>query len=224
MDHEPGPGVCEEKSQRDRLIRLATTHPEWVLGFEDEVWWSRYEQPRMHAWGDTDRPLRLVEQPVAKEDPDPKALACYGLLVRLREQAHGEEEEQLWLRFVQGRPVSEITSQFLDWCCDRLAALGKEVLLLVWDNASWHKSKGVREWVRAHNRKVKDTGEGVRILPCLLPSKSPWLNPIEPRWMHGKRRVVEPDRLLTAAELEERVCRCFGCYQQDHLAIPEITA
>ena len=38
--------------------------------------------------------------------------------------------------------MSEITSQFLDWCCDRLAALGKEVLLLVWDNASWHKSKG----------------------------------------------------------------------------------
>ena len=224
MDHEPGPGVCEEKSQRDRLIRLAATHPEWALGFEDEVWWSRYEQPRMHAWVDTDRPLRLVEQPVANEDEDPKALACYGLLVRLTERAYGEAEERMWLRFVQGRPVSEITTQFLDWCCDRLAALGRKVLLLVWDNASWHKSKLVREWIRAHNRQVKDTGEGVRILPCLLPSKSPWLNPIEPRWMHGKRRVAEPDRLLTAAELEERVCKCFGCKQEDHLAIPDNAA
>ncbi len=203
MDHEPGPGVCEKKSQRDRLIRLAATHPEWALGFEDEVWWSRFEQPRMHAWTDTDRPLRLVQQPVAKEDEDPKALACYGLLVRLRERAQGEAEERMWLRFVEGRPVSEITTQFLDWCCDRLAALDRKVLLLVWDNASWHKSKLVREWIGAHNRKVKGTGEGVRILPCLLPSKSPWLNPIEPRWMHGKRKVAEPERLLTAAELEE---------------------
>ncbi len=224
MDHEPGPGVCEEKSQRDRLIRLAATHPEWALGFEDEVWWSRFEQPRMHAWTDTDRPLRLVEQPVAKEDEDPKALACYGLLVRLREQAHGDVDQQMWLRFVTGRPVSDITTQFLDWCCEKLEALGKRVLLMVWDNASWHKSKRVREWIGAHNRQAKDTGKGVRILPCLLPSKSPWLNPIEPKWLHGKRKVIEPDGALSAEQLEGRVCTCFHCDQLDHLSIPEYVA
>ncbi len=191
------------------------------MGFEDEVWWSRYEQPRLHAWADIDRPLRLVEQSVAKEDKAPKALACYGLLVQLRQQAEGEVEEQMWLRFVAGRPVSAITTQFLDWCCQKLEAVGKSVLLLVWDNASWHKSKAVREWIRAHNRRVKTTGKGVRILPCLLPSKSPWLNPIEPRWMHGKRKVCEPDGVLTAEALEARVCKCFGCNQEDHLAIPE---
>jgi hypothetical protein len=38
-----------------------------------------------------------------------------------------------------------------------------------------------------------------------LPSKSPWLNPIEPKWVHGKRAVSEPDRLLSADELEARV-------------------
>jgi hypothetical protein len=27
---------------------------------------------------------------------------------------------------------------------------------------------------------------------CRLPVKSPWLNPIEPRWLHGKRAIVEP--------------------------------
>jgi hypothetical protein len=58
----------------------------------------------------------LVEQSVAKEDEDPKALACYGLLVRLRE-ADGRASEQMWLRFVDGRPVSKLTTQFLDWCC-----------------------------------------------------------------------------------------------------------
>ena len=39
------------------------------------------------------------------------------------------------LRFVAGRPVSQVTEDFLAWACDRLAAEGKRALLLVWDNA-----------------------------------------------------------------------------------------
>src|SRR5436853_5662213 len=39
-----------------------------------------------------------------------------------------------------------------------------------------------RSWIRSHNQEVKQTGQGVRILACLLPSKSPWLNPIEAKW------------------------------------------
>ena len=180
------------------------------------------EQPSMHSWTEEGRQLRLVEQSVAKQDKDPKALACYGLLVRLRDGDRSREE--MWLRFVEGRPVSGITTQFLDWCCEKLGALGKTGLLLVWDNASWHKSKSVRDWIREHNRQVNRRGEWVRILPCPLPSRSPWLNPIEPKWVHGKRRVVEPDGPLTADELEERVCQCFGCKREDHLAIPEEAA
>jgi hypothetical protein len=41
LDHEPGPAIRVKKKQRDRLIRLAGAHSEWVLGFADEVWWSR---------------------------------------------------------------------------------------------------------------------------------------------------------------------------------------
>lgn len=204
-------------------MRLAASHPEWVLGFEDEVWWSRFAQPSMHSWAPEDKPLQLVQQPVAKEDPDPKALACYGLLVRLQ-APDGSIVEQMWLRFVEGRPVSAITTQFLDWCCHKLEALGKRALLLVWDRASWHKSQLVQEWIHEHNRAVKESGEGVRILPCLLPSKSPWLNPIEPKWRHGKRKVVEPDGVLSADELAQRVCNCFGCAHEDHLSIPEKAA
>jgi transposase len=64
----------------------------------------------------------------------------------------------------------------------------------------------------------------VRLVPCFLPTKSPWLNPIEPRWVHGKRRVAEPARLLTARELAERVCAAFDCPAYDHLAIPKEVA
>jgi len=199
------------------------TQPTWALGFEDEVWWSRMTQPHLHAWSEAGQPLRLVEQSVAKTDPDPKALACYGLLVRGPDAA-GHRQETVRLRFVAGRPVSSITTQYLDWCCQELARVGKTVLVLVWDNASWHRSKAVRAWLAAHNRQVKQNQQGVRILACFLPSKSPWLNAIEAKWAHGKRRVAEPARLLTAAELEERVCAALGCPIEDYLTIPDKAA
>lgn len=187
---------------RDRLIRLAAAHPDWVLGYQDETWWSRLALPALHAWAGEDAPLRLVEREVPKGDPDPKAVSCYGVL---RADTGG-----MWLRFVTGRPVSQVTEDYLGWVCGRLGTEGKKALLLVWDNASWHVSKRVRAWIRTHNREAKRLG-GVRIVACYLPVKSPWLNPIEPKWAHGKKAIVEPDRLLTAAEVRDRVRACYGC-------------
>jgi DDE superfamily endonuclease len=220
LDHQSRPGVHPEKKQRDRLIRLAATHPAWVLGFGDEVWWSRLAQPSLHTWAPDTPAVRLVEKVLPKEDPDPKALACYGLLVR----ATRTTPEQLWLRFATGHPVSGLTTQFLAWCCDRLEAWEKQALLLVWANASWHKSQEVRTWLRTHNRQVKQRGRGVRLVACRLPSKSPWLNPIEPKWGHGKRAVVEPTRVLTAQEVTERVCAYYGCTPEAPLSIFEKAA
>jgi hypothetical protein len=52
-------------------------------------------------------------------------------------------------------------------------------------------------------------GRGCRRLVCRLPSKSPWLNAIEPKWAHGKRAVVEPTRKLSGNELQQRLCACY---------------
>jgi transposase len=161
--------------------------------------------------------VHLLEKVRTKDDPDPKALACYGLLLRNANPT----PDQVWLRFATGQPVSDLTTQFLAWCCDQLTALDKRGLVLIWDNASWHKSQKVRTWIRDHNRRVKRTGQGVRLIVFFLPTKSPWLNPIEPKWVHGKRAVVEPQRTLSAAELEERVYAYYGCAPEPHLAIAE---
>jgi transposase len=163
-----------------------------------------------------DRPLRLVEQAVAKDDPDKKALACYGVLLA--------DTKEVWLRFLDGRPVSAVTTVFLAWCCREAAARGKTALLLVWDNASWHLSQEVRSWIRAHNRAVKAGDQQVRLVACPLPIKSPWLNPIEPRWIHTRRRVVEPTRLLAARELAERICKALDATYHDHIPIPNKAA
>jgi len=203
------------------LIQLTEQQPDWAQGFLDETWWSRLARPAVHSWTEADAPLRLVEQAVAKDDPDPKALAGYGLLVRCPRLV--SQAEQVWLRFVDGRPVSAVTTQFLAWCCTKLEALGVRVWALIWDNASWHVSKAVRAWVRRHNQHVKQQGYGVRILSCYLPVKSPWLNPIEPKWVHGKRAIVQPDRLLSAHEIADRACAYFGCPHDDHLIQEKVT-
>lgn len=172
-----------------------------MLGFEDEVWFSRLAQPHLHAWA-TDVPLRLIEKVAHKSDPAPLAIACYGLL--------RADTDQMLLRFVAGRPVSAVTTPFLGWLTQSLAQEDKKVLVLIWDNAPWHISKEVRSWIKAHNRRVKCLG-GVRILVCALPSKSPWLNNIEPKWVHGKRATLEPERTLDPPELMQRLCDYYGC-------------
>lgn len=190
-----------------------------MLGYLDETWWSRVSQPSVQSWSAPGQPLRLVEPNQPADDLDPKALACYGLLVPADDAL-----EPLYLRFVDGRPVSALTIQFLAWCAEQVAQAGKTALLLVWDNASWHISAEVRHWLRQHNHQVKQTGGGARIVSCLLPTKSPWLNPIEPLWRHGKRRVIEPDRLLSADELTDRICAVLGCSPGPHLSLTEEVA
>ena len=216
MAPQPRPGVRAKQRRRDRLIGWAAHHPDWVLGCEEETWWSRLARPALHAWAAADQPLRLVEQTVARDDPDPKAVACYGRFL--------PEADEVWLRVVDGRPVSTLTTPFLAWWCAKVAADGKTAWLLVWDNAGWHISQAVEDWRRAHNRTVRQTGKGVRIISSLLPVKSPWLNPIAPTWVHGKRRVVEPDRLLTGRELAERACAALECPYEDHLTLPNTVA
>jgi transposase len=137
-----------------------------------------------------------------RQDPEPKAMACYGLL---RADTQG-----MRLRFVAGRPVSAVTTQLLAWLTERMAAEGKTALLLVWDNASWHVSQAVRAWLKMHNRRVKQAG-GCRVVVCPLPIKSPWLNRIEPTWVHGKRAIAEPERKLCADELKHRICAYYDC-------------
>ena len=181
---------------------MARSRPDWALGFADEVWFSRLAQPPLSAWTAGGERLRLTLHAAERADPDPKALACYGLWLPGR--------DRMLLRFVDGRPVSAVTRAFLAWAAERLAADGVRVLALIWDNASWHISREVRAWIKAHNRRVKAAG-GCRLLVCRLPSQSPWLNPIEPKWVHGKRAVVEPERKLTGAELKQRLCDHYRC-------------
>ena len=202
------------------MSQRALARPTWALGLGDEVWWRRLAQPDQHGWTEAEAKPKLQELTPPSNDPDPKALACDGLRVRPEPQ----QADQRWRRFVTGRPGSAVTIALLAWCSAQLAAQGFTAWRLIWDKASWHRSQAVRPWRRQHNQQGKRGATGVRIVVCPLPSKSPWRNPIAPKWGHGKRAVSEPDRLLSADELEARVYAYYNCEQNAHLIMPKKVA
>jgi hypothetical protein len=95
-------------------MRVAQANPDWAVGFCDECWWSRVAMPTFSSWSEEGKPHRMIQRSVAKDDPEPKAVSCYGLYL--------PELDDTWLRFVDGRPVSSITTQFLWWCSEKLEA------------------------------------------------------------------------------------------------------
>lgn len=165
---------------------------------EDECWFSRFAQPTAHAWAAPGQELRLVEREAKRHEQ--KALACYG--------AVRHDTDQVYLYFANGQPDSQHTRRFLPALLDIARREGKRVVVLIWDNASWHKSQSVRHWLRAYNQRAKRDAD-VRLLVLRLPTKSPWLNPMEPRWVHAKRHMCEPACDLTACELQRRLYSHF---------------
>lgn len=143
--------------------------------------------------------MRLVERTPASGETE-KALACFG--------AVRQDTQQTYLYFSDGQPNSEHTWLFI---MGLLAMARREkirVVVMIWDHATWHKSKRLRQWIRSYKLAAKKLGQP-RLLTFLLPRKSPWLNPIEPRWVHAKRKTCEPDGDLTAQELKRRLAAHF---------------
>ena len=182
------------------MKQWAAQQNDWLLVDQDECWFSRFAQPAMHAFAQADENLRLVERTPATDEPD-KAIACFGAVSQLTQER--------WLYFAEGQPNSDSTILCLKALLIVAEEKAKRVLVIIWDRASWHKSKQVKRWVRHHNHQVRQEG-GVRLLTCLLPSKSPWLNPMEPIWLHAKRKVAEPDGELSVKVLKDRLCSVFG--------------
>jgi hypothetical protein len=92
-------------------LRLWASSNELISGVEYEL----------ASWAEEGKPLRPVQESVAKDDLEPKSLSCYELYL--------PEIDQTWLRFVEGRPVSSLTTQCLQWSCEKFQAAGKKVLL-----------------------------------------------------------------------------------------------
>jgi len=166
----------------------------------DECWFSRFAQPRLHSWAASGQALRLVQRNPTKDDPEPRALACYGAL--------RADTGQVVLHSASGQPNGHHTWFFVRGLLLIAQRERKRVLVVIWDNATWHKSKWLKARIRAYNQSAKRTGEP-RLITLRLPTQSPWLNPIEPHWIHAKRAVCEPDGYLSSDILRARIHHYF---------------
>lgn len=181
------------------MKQQAQQRPDWLLVEEDECWFSRFAQPQAHAWAEADDELHLIQRAPKRGEAE-QALACFG--------AVRHDNAGVLLSFSAGQPNSLQTWWFLVGLLAVARQAGTKVLVVIWDNASWHTSADIRQWTRAYNRAAKAVGEP-QLLIHRLPVKSPWLNPIEPRWVHAKRAVCEADGELTPMELRRRLCGHF---------------
>lgn len=117
-------------------------------------------------------PLRRQWQPVGEQRPvrvpdENDEMALYGTLDLTSGQTHVEAYEK-------GR--SDYTIKYLESLLEQT----KGQILLVWDQATWHTSKKVTQW-------IEDCG---RIESCLLPARSPEANPMEDLWRELKQQVA----------------------------------
>lgn len=182
------------------MKQWAREQDEWLLVEQDECWFSRFAQPALHAFAEAGANLRLVERTPETGAAD-QALACYG--------ARCQQTQARYFYLAGGQPNSEKTLALVQSLLEVAKGQAKRVLVVLWDRASWHTSHKVERWVRQYNRQAKKQADGVRLLTYLLPSKSPWLNSMEPIWLHAKRKVAEPDGALTVKVLKERLCAHF---------------
>lgn len=74
------------------MIGLARRNDGWVVGFlRRDLVEPLVATLFVSSWSDAKEPLRLMEQSLAKDAPEPKAISCYGLFL--------PELEKMWLRF-----------------------------------------------------------------------------------------------------------------------------
>ncbi len=184
----PDPLYALHKSQRDRLLGLARAAPDGAAVWLDESWFSRWPY-RYRAWASKTDPPRVAQRWDEKVD----TTALFTTL--------DDETQQAFLSWADGQPNSERMIQFLEALMDHWSQIGKRFIVLFWDKASWHTSKRTRHWIRTYNQRAKQEGL-TRLIICRLPTRSPWLMPLESIFGWTKHQILGDRLFQTVAELQ----------------------
>ena len=187
------PHYAHKKARRDAILAWAKRDPSIRVVFQDESWFSGTPKA-VGQYGQRGQPrTAAVEKPAHKCKG---AWVLYAALDVLTGQVQ---------RFYAPRCNQTYVRQHLEALLTQAQAAGKRVLVVIWDNDSWHTAKALRRWYYRYNQTAKRTGQ-VRLLLVALPSRSPWLNPLEPvfgqakRHIVGRRLVAQPGRLKRKTE------------------------
>ena len=192
----PDPLYTLHKRQRDRLLVMARTAPDGAAGWLDESWFVRWPY-RFWAWAKRKAPLHVPLR--WNEEVDKTALFA----------ALDDETQESFLRWADGQPNSERMIVFLKSLMAHWTEKGKRFIVLFWDRASFHTSRRVRCWIRDYNQQAKAQGL-TRLIPFWLPSRSPWLMPLEAVFGSVKHRVLGDRSFESLFELRVAVECAFG--------------
>jgi len=187
------PHYRHKKARRDALLAWAKRDASILVVFQDESWFSGTPKA-VGQYGQRGQP-----RTAAVTKPAHKCKGAWVLYAAL-EVVSGQVQ-----RFYAPRCNQTYVRQQLEALLTQAQAAGKRVLVVIWDNASWHTAKALRRWYYRYNQVAKRDGR-VRLLLVPLPSRSPWLNPLEPvfgqakRHIVGRRAIPQPSRLKRKTE------------------------
>lgn len=197
------PHYAHKKARRDALIAWAEQDSSIMVVFQDEAWFSGNPKP-VGGYGRAGHAHDVVVEQAAHK------LKGAWVLYAVYEALTGQVRRHYAPRCNQ----TQVRAQLEDLLA-QYQAEGKRVLVVIWDNASWHKAQALRRWYYAYNRRAKREGL-IRLLLVALPGHSPWLNPIEPVFGQAKRHVVGNDSEPRPAELKRKTERYFK-HRERHL-------
>ncbi len=185
------PHYRHKKARRDAILAWAKRDPSIRVVFQDESWFSGTPKA-VGQYGQRGQP-----RTAAVTKPAHKCKGAWVLYAAL-EVVTGRVQ-----RFYAPRCNQTYVRQQLEALLAQAQADGKRVVVVIWDNASWHTAKALRRWYYRYNQTAKRTGQA-RLLLVALPSRSPWLNPLEPVFGQAKRRIVGRRTIPQPARLKRK--------------------
>jgi len=191
------PHYAHKKARRDRVVAWAKRDPSVMLVYQDESWFSGTPK----AVGGYGRAGHAKDRATAK--PARKYKGAW-VLYAVYEALTGRVHRHYAPRCNQTQVRAQLDTLLACYQAER-----KRVLVVIWDNASWHKAHALRGWYYLYNQRAKRAGL-IRLLLVPLPSRSPWLNPIEPVFGQAKRRIVGRRAIPLPGQLKRKTERYFN--------------
>lgn len=190
------PHYAHKKARRDQILAWAKQDPSIVVVYQDESWFSGNPKP-VRRYGRPGQPRE-----VALEKPAQKLKGAWVLYAAL-EAVSGKVHRHYAPRCNQTQ-----VRQQLENLLQHFEAEGKRVLVVLWDNASWHTAQALRQWYHRYNQQAKRDGR-IRLLLVRLPSRSPWLNALEAVFGQAKRHIVGNRTVRPPSRLKQKTERYY---------------
>ncbi len=190
------PHYAHKKARRNKILAWARQDPSIMVVYQDESWFSGNAKP-VRSYGRPGQPRDVsVDKPAHKLKG---AWVLYAALEAVSGKVH---------RHYAPRCNQTQVRQQLETLLEHFQAEGKRVLVVLWDNASWHTAQALRHWYHRYNQKAKREGL-IRLLLVALPSRSPWLNAIEAVFGQAKRHIVGNRSVHPPSRLKQKTERYY---------------